>query len=216
MKKVFLIPIGILLLTSLACSLPSFLGKNNETGSNILFSDDFTSAESGWDQYSTADGVVEYAGGSYHILVTTSEIMLWGNPGQNFQNDTLIAVDITKSSGPDDNAMGIICRYQDVDNFYIFLISSDGYAGIGRYLHNTFTILSGESMESTSAIHQGAATNHVEAACIGSDLTLAVNGTQVASAADDSFSGGDVGLFAKSFGEGGVDILFDNLVVNEP
>jgi hypothetical protein len=112
--------------------------------------------------------------------------------------------------------MGIICRYQDFDNFYLFMISSDGFAGIARYMNNTFSMLSGESMEQSDAINQGAKTNHVEAGCIGNDLVLLVNGTQIATASDTSFSGGDVGLFAKSFNEGGVDILFDNLVVSKP
>ncbi len=216
MNKLFLIPAGILLLINQACTLPSLPGQSNGAETNVLFSDDFSAASSGWDEYSDSDGSVAYAGGGYRIQVASTEMMLWGNPAQDFQNDVRIAVDVTQSDGPDDNAMGIICRYQDVDNFYLFMISSDGFAGIARYMNNTFTMLSGESMEQSDAINQGAMTNHVEAGCIGDDLTLLVNGTQIATASDVSFSGGDVGLFAKSFSEGGVDILFDNLVVSKP
>lgn len=216
MHKMFFLPVGILLLISLACTLPSLSGQNNGAKTDVLFSDDFSAAGSGWDEYSDSDGIVEYAGGGYHIQVASTGMMLWGNPVQDFQNDVRIAVDVTKNDGPDDNAMGIICRYQDVDNFYMFMISSDGFAGIARYMNNTFSMLSGESMELSDAINLGATTNHVEAGCIGNDLTLLVNGTQIATTSDSSFSGGDVGLFAKSFNEGGVDILFDNLVVSKP
>jgi len=216
MNKKLLIPLAVLLVVSLACTLPSIPGLNNGGDTNTLFSDDFSDDGSGWDEYTNSDGSVAYSNGAYHIIVTTTDMMLWGNPYQDFQNDVRVAVDVTKSGGPDDNALGILCRYQDVDNFYLLIISSDGYAGIAMYKADEFTMLSGDYMDTSEAIVQGAASNHIEATCIGTTLTLLVNGTQVATATDATFSGGDVGLFAKSFSEGNVDILFDNLVVSKP
>jgi hypothetical protein len=220
MHKKLLIPVAVLVLVTLACTLPRLPGGGTSTATggdpNMLFTDDFSDSGSGWDVYNDANGDVSYAGGGYRILVTTTDMMLWGNPYQSFQNDVRIKVEAAKSSGPDDNALGIICRYQDVDNFYMFIISSDGYAGIAMYKNNEFSMLSGESMDLSAAINLGAATNQIEVTCIGSTLTLLVNGTQAATATDVSFSGGDVGLFAKSFSEANVEILFDNLVVSKP
>ena len=34
---------------------------------------------------------------------------------------------------PDNNAYGVICRYTDLQNFYVFLVSADGYYAIGKY-----------------------------------------------------------------------------------
>ncbi|MBI4732591.1 MAG: hypothetical protein HY781_10820 [Chloroflexi bacterium] len=216
MNKKLILPLAILVLATLACTLPSLPGADPDGDPNTLFTDDFSDTGSGWDVYSDSSGSVDYAGDGYRILVTATDLLLWGNPYQDFQNDLRIAVDATKSGGPDDNALGVICRYQDVDNFYLFIISSDGYAGIAMYKNNEFSLLSGEFMDLSDAVNQGATTNHIEATCIGSTLTLLVNGTQAATATDASFSGGDVGLFAKSFSEGNVDILFDNLVVSKP
>ena len=127
-------------------------------------------------------------------------------------------MDATKIGGPDDNAFGVQCRYQDVDNFYFFYISSDGYAGIGINKAGTKTIISSSdgNMVSDSNINQGAATNHLRADCIGSTLTLYVNGTQIATATDSTFTGGDVGLMAATFSVGGADILFTNFFVYKP
>jgi hypothetical protein len=220
MRTKLLVPLTILVLAALACTLPSLPGSDKPTATssdpNLLFSDDFSDTGSGWDVNSASDGSTGYASGAYRVVVTTTDMMLWGNPYQTFQNDVRIAVDATKSGGPDDNALGILCRYQDVDNFYLLMISSDGYTGIGMFKNAEFTMLSGEYMDTSTAIKQGAATNHLEANCIGSTLTLLVNGTQTVTATDASFSGGDVGLFAKTFSEGNVDILFDNLVVRKP
>ena len=127
-------------------------------------------------------------------------------------------MDATKIGGPDDNAFGVLCRYQDVDNYYYFYISSDGYAGIGIDNAGTKTVISSSdgNLAPDSGINQGAATNHIRADCIGNTLTLYVNGSQVASATDSSFSGGDVGLVAKTFSAAGTDIMFDNFFVYKP
>jgi hypothetical protein len=45
---------------------------------------------------------------------------------------------------------------------------------------------------------------------------LYVNGSQVATATDSSFSGGMVGLSSASYDTAGTDILFDNFFVYRP
>ena len=129
-----------------------------------------------------------------------------------------IEVDATKIGGPDDNAFGVQCHYQDVDNYYFFYISSDGYTGIGIDNAATKTIISSSdgNLVSNSNILQGAVTNHIRADCIGSSLTLYANGAQIASATDSTFTGGDVGLIAKTFSTAGTDILFQNFFVYQP
>jgi hypothetical protein len=65
-------------------------------------------------------------------------------------------------------------------------------------------------------INQGSATNHIRADCVGSNLTLYANGSEIASASDSSFTGGDVGLIARTYDTAGTDILFTNFVVSKP
>jgi len=148
-------------------------------------------------------------------LVDAANTDVWTNPGLNF-DDVIVEVDATKVDGPDDNDFGVICRYQDVDNFYFFLISSDGYYGIGRVVNDEQILIGKDQLYPDEAIHQGEEINHIRADCVGSSLTLHVNGVELAEVQDDSFVSGDVGLLAGTFDQPGTDILFDNFVVKKP
>jgi len=220
MVKKILIPALVLLVVTLACALPSLpgadTGDDTTTDSNTLLTEDFSDTESGWYVFTDSDGRYAYSDGGYKILVTTTDLMLYATSPQDFQSDVHVEVDATKAGGPDDNAFGLICRAEDLDNFYWFAISSDGYAGIGSNENADLYILSGEYLEESDAVYLGEATNHIAADCVGSTLTLFVNGSEVVSVTDTSFSGGSVGLFAKAYTEMGVEIIFDNLLVTKP
>jgi hypothetical protein len=223
-KKAFF-ALAVLVLVVSACTTtpvtnptaqPTAGGGDN--GQQILFQDDFSNANSGWDRSKFDSSSSDYANGGYRINVVPPHTILYAEPHQSFQNDVRIEVDASKSGGPDDNAFGVICRYQDLDNYYYFYISSDGHVGIYISKAGTKTILSSSdgNMTSTSSINQGAATNHLRVDCIGNALTLFVNGTQVATVTDSTFTGGDVGLIARTFNDGGTDILFKNFFVYKP
>jgi len=185
---------------------------------SVLFHDDFSNPSSGWDQTTVSDGSTDYANGGYRILVNTVNLSMWANPGQNFQNDVRIEVDATKSAGPDNNGFGVICRYTDKDNFYKFVVTNDGYAGISQVSNGNVTVISSPDgkIQTVNNINKGAASNHIRADCIGNTLTLYVNGNQVATASVSSSSGGDAGLFAQTYDTGGVDILFHDFAVTAP
>lgn len=179
----------------------------------VQFQDDFSNPGSGWDTNQDSNGSTDYSNGSFRIKVTNTSYLLWANPNQSLQNDISINVDATKAGGPDDNKFGVICRYQDSDNFYYLFITSDGYAGISMFKNNEQIWLTGDALIPSDAINQGAATNSIRADCAGSTLTLYANNQQIASVTDSSFSGGDVGLIAGTYETSGVDILFDNFMV---
>ncbi len=219
MKKVFAI-LAVLVLVALACSLSPVStpagGGGGGQASNVLFSDDFSNTNSGWDQRQDTNYVSDYANGGYRLYVNDTDYDIWANPSKSFPGDVRVEVDATKAGGPDDNDFGLICRYQDTDNFYFFLISSDGYAAIGKYEGGSQQLISSDNMVKVEGITLGAATNHIRADCIGSDLKLYVNGNPVVTATDSSFTSGDVGLMAGTFSEPGTDILFDNFYVYKP
>lgn len=225
MKKALLV-IGVLVAATMACSLlspkvdptgnPPIQIQPPVQGQNALFSDDFSNSSSGWDQVNEDFKITDYANGSYRMWLSETQYDIWANPAQSFSGPVNIEVDVKKVAGPDDNDFGIICNYQDVDNYYAGLVSSDGYAVILKRQDGTSNYISSEQMESVSGINSGSANNHLRFECNNGDLTLYANGNQVAYVYDSSFSGGDVGLQVGTFDEGGVDILFDNFVVTEP
>ena len=231
MKKTLLPLLFALLFTTLACSVftgpvvsddpvaPEAPAAPAPVESNILFQDDFSDPNSGWDRADWADGLTDYGNGVYRMILKIPSYDIWANPGRNFEGDIRVEADATKVSGEDDNDYGLICRYSgapETPNYYYAIISSDGYAVIGKVTGGSTEYLSSEEMLPTDAIKQGTTTNHIQMDCIGSTLTLSVNGQQVTSTSDASFTSGDVGFLAGTFDIPSAEIHFDNLVVRRP
>ena len=183
----------------------------------VLFSDDFSSNNSGWTQVlDSTDFKTNYKDGAYQIQVNKARSNAWGNPGALNFTDVRVEVDATKSSGSDDNDFGIICRYQDPTNFYFAVVSSDGFYGIIKMSDGIYNLIGHEELESSDQIKLGAETNHLRFDCVGSTLTLYVNDTQIDQQVDEQFTTGNVGLIAGTYDETGTEILFDNFYVYQP
>lgn len=207
--------IAILLAIS-ACSLPNFgTDEGEQPTSSVLFQDDFSDPLSGWDRIEEAEGVTDYYDGKYRIYVGATNTDVWANPGLEF-TDSFIEVEAMKAGGDNNNDFGVICRYQDGENFYFFVISSDGYYGIGKLSGGAQMLIGTQSMPPSEVILQGEGTNHIRAGCVGSTLTLIVNGETLAEYEDTEFTSGDVGLLAGSFINPGTEIYFDNFQVLHP
>ena len=217
----FFLVITVLAVAALACQATS--SGDDATApevsipqTEVLFNEDFSNSNSGWDDIEDEEGITGYRDGGYRILINKTDWYFWSTAGKNF-TDVVIDVEATKSGGPDNNEFGIICRYVDQDNFYIFSISSDGYYGISKFVDGDQSGVGMEDMQfNDKVIKLGAATNKLRATCNTDSLKFEVNGQVLADVKDSSLTSGDVGLIASTFDEVGVNILFDNFVVTKP
>lgn len=190
------------------------LGAGLDPG-QVIFQDDFSRPTSGWDRYHDTTYLSDYSDGAYRIHVLTPNTDAWANPDLNL-SDVRIEVDASKAAGPDNNVFGVLCRYQDSRNFYFFLASSDGYAGIGVYKDGRRRLLSDKSLLPSPAVHRGQGSNHLRADCVGYRLTLYVNGQLVAESQAAEWPSGDIGLIAGTYDLPGADVVFDNFSVLQP
>lgn len=216
MQKKLIPLLFLLLLATLACSVFSDTAPADE---NILFQDDFSESNSGWDSAEWEDGFTGYSDGVYRMQVKVPSYDIWANPSKSFDGDVRVEVDATKIGGENDNNFGLICRYSgavDAPNFYYFNISSDGYAVIGKVSEGDQEYISSEQMVPSDAVSQGNVSNKLRADCIGSTLTFYVNGQEVATATDTAYTSGDVGLMAGTFDVSSTEIDFDNFLVSKP
>lgn len=197
----------------LACGLSAPEGQEAVPG-KVVFTDDFSDPKSGWNQVVAADGETTYADGVFRILVNAPNMDIWARPRLDLR-DARIEVDTIKVGGDRNNRFGIICRLQGV-NFYTFMISSDGYFGIGKVKDEIYELVGMSSLQPSEAIQVGSAANHLRADCIGNRLSFYVNGALLAEVQDDDLASGDIGLIAGSYGTTGVDIRFDNFIVSTP
>jgi hypothetical protein len=189
--------------------------SSSEAGGNVLLEDDFSSSNSGWEVGEFVDGAVGYGNGYYFIRSTDPSMTIWGVAGQNY-TDVIIDVDATQdSAGPENNNdYGAACRVQENGDGYYLLISGDGYYSIFKGAGDSFIPL--VDWEESGDINQDNAKNHIQASCIGSDLVLIINGKELASASDSTFSSGDIAMTATTYEDQPVEVHFDNVVVTRP
>ncbi len=183
-------------------------------GEQLPWSDDFSDPASGWQAELDASAEVRCCEGVMRLLVKVPNRLAWASAGREF-SDFHLAVEATQVAGPDDNEYGVLVRMRDADHFYRFSISGDGYYLVSKYDGGAWEVLNGD-WTSSAAIHLGAVTNLLEVVCQSATMTFLVNGVTLAQVEDGSYSRGDVGLYAGSFFEPGVEIHFDNLTVTEP
>ncbi len=188
-----------------------------EAGALLLDKFDGTQ-ECGWALYNRGGTVVGIEEEALRLSTSQPGQIWWTNPGRQF-DDVIITVDARQVDGPNDNAFGVICRYQNEENFYLFLISGDGYYMIGKYQSgsNQIQYLTGAGeFVASDVINQGVAINQIRASCVGNQLTLSVNGIQLDSVTDPTFVTGDVGIGASTFEPGTAVIEFDDFRVLAP
>ena len=198
-----------LLITSCAPSTPVATPPSG----TVLFQDEFDTNTTGWDRLANDGGIMDYFEGGYRILVLMPGLNFWSTPEKNY-SAVRVEADVLKLSGPDENRMGLMCRYEN-GNYYFFIISNDGYYGIGKFI-NGQTILLGQNEMQMNPIIQPNMINHLRADCIGSTLTFYVNFTQIASVQDAGLKTGDIGMLAGTFSQPGTDVSFDNFVALQP
>jgi hypothetical protein len=213
--SIFLLSFLVIFVLGACTPLLELAGVNSVNGENTpFFMDDFSDHQNGWKLTIQDEGIVQYDGDAIRMLIKNPETELWSNPGISI-DDSSINVDAEKIGGPDNNLFGLICRYQDADNFYAFLASSDGYYAIVKNISGERIILSSDSFEPSGFIQKGASNNHLRADCVDKTLTMYVNWEKVDEVADIDLSSGDVGIISGTFNEPGTDIKFDNFIVIE-
>lgn len=221
MKRVYrflflIISVGLIV----GCS--TLVGGTQESQCNddgMLFFDDFSGEQScGWVLYDDLGGSVTLGEGVLQVSSKEKEQFWWTNPGRDF-SDVEVNVEVEQKSGPDDNAYGLICRYQSPENFYMFLISGDGYYAIGKFQTGSNQIIyltEGGEYIFSEVINRGAAPNDIRARCVGNELSLTVNGILLATVTDPTFVKGDVGVGVTTFQPGTAVVEFDNFRVLGP
>jgi hypothetical protein len=103
-----------------------------------------------------------------------SDEVVWSTLSRKF-NDIDLRVTTQQISGPvDQSQYGVIFRYRDKMNFYIFRISSDGYYLLAEVKDGVQEKISDWGV--SEAIHQGRVPNEVRVVARGDEFRFFVNG----------------------------------------
>ena len=134
---------------------------------------------------------------------------------QRYFTDFILEVETWLVGGTDYNWHMVYCRWMGEGNYYGLDISADGYYEILKFVNGNRIVL--VSPTYSSYINQGVgAVNLIHIECIGSDLSLSVNGHLLEEVTDTTFTGGDIVLGANALAGTFTEVAFDNIVVSEP
>lgn len=179
-----------------------------DTG-RLAFSDDF-STPGLWYSEISPDFRIEYVDQEYRILNRFAHSYVSSIRSFNIP-EVHAEVDANLVGGPESGYFGVVCRWQDINNFYAAVISGNGSTGIVRVQDGQVTFLN----EGTSDFDP-AGWNRVGANCVGSTLTLFVNGESVLQATDAVFSSGFIGVMVGTRSSANTDVHFDNFTAYRP
>lgn len=154
--------------------------------------------------------------GKYFIETTNQRGAgyLWGI-GANYPPLKNVVVDVETQTleGTQDNWFGVMCRVDENDGGYVFLISADGFWAIARAEKGRLSFL--ENWRESDSIRKGHnQTNDLRVYCVEDYLALYVNGDFVGDHENKRFNHvGAVGLLAGGQRNDRIVISFDNLKV---
>jgi hypothetical protein len=166
------------------------------------YTEDFSNSSSGWDEESTSDYASSYnSSGFYTLGVKQPNYYLVSIAPDHFARPLKdIILNVRAQPGQMNNGdYGVICRYQDIDNFYMAAINGKQFS-IGKLVNGEWTYLTDpnwQDMLVTTTDAEGY--NTIGFSCINSFLVLEVNGMGAAHVTDDTFTTGDAGLIVWSY-----------------
>jgi hypothetical protein len=161
------------------------------------FQDDFSRPDSGWMVTSTQDADAGYNPQEFYEMgVKQPNTYLVALAPDNFADpvkNVLLSVRAQPALG-DTGEYGLVCRYQDNDNFYLAGISGNQFY-IGKQVNGQWIYLTSpkwQTLPDSTPDAQGYQLMNMS--CTDSFIVLEVNGIGAAHVTDNEFSSGQVGL----------------------
>ena len=179
----------------------------------LVASDDFSDPTTGWPNMpSWSNGFYyRYESGKYAVEIQPGdEMWLFATYPSLDLTSSRAEADLTVASGDINSGVGLLLRYQDNNDFYLFEIDGAGNFDSFRRVQGTWT---DSGWTSSSAFNPMGQSNHVVFAASGNKLSAWINGTLVLSVTDSSLSHGSAGFYAEALGSVPIKATIDNLKV---
>ncbi|MBC7878020.1 MAG: serine/threonine protein kinase [Anaerolineales bacterium] len=184
------------------------------TQATVLYADDFSDPLSGWPTVQNTQGGYGYLQDGYHIYVNEVQGVFWAKTNRQDGNVS-IHVDARPVAEGMNGYYGLLCRLQDDQNFYYFVIRSNGDYNIGKYKNAEFQPLFSEVWRQSNIINLGSQTNRLQANCAGNRLSFYVNNILLGEVTDADFTSGFSGLIAANLDTQPFEVVFNNFLITE-
>lgn len=186
---------------------------------DVLLIDDFSSAQ--WGTRTDADSSVEYASETLQMIIFAKNHFVWSTPpnNQDYQN---IHMEVTVINNDTDSttAFGLMCNQQagEDSSFYYFAMTPAGEYTIAKAAAGQTDVFltNNDEWASSDLITKNASSYRVGADCRNGNLTLYVDGQQITSISDSTYTGGRVAVFTWSGEEvASANVSFDDFAMTE-
>ncbi len=174
----------------------------------LLF-DDFSDPFAGFGIKADEDGGVSYENETL-LFTSRRNGVFWFSLSERLNvADVMVTVAAAFQDGVTNVDMGIICRWQDVDNFVALTVNPAGSATIWERVNGEITVLA----EGVAAAISPGQTVQLQATCQEENVALSRDGASLLSATTDSLEAGDVALLTRQRVEGELTVSFDEIRV---
>ncbi len=178
-----------------------------ECESPPLFTDDFDDPSSGWPEEEGTCGYLTELGEYFVAFQDTNSVRPVVNPRFQPPADFCYQIVAQPVEGPEHLPYGLVFRYQDDQNFYAFVVNSMGMYALYLRQNGEYTPII--PFQPSPTIYQGASANLLQVIVRGTSIELYANGQLLAAVEDETFTRGEIGLYAGP----GLYVRFDDLEI---
>ena len=194
---------------------------SSNSNSDVLYEDDFSAgSRTQWGTGTDADSSVEYVDDALNIQLFTGNYVVWTYPNEEQYENIHMDVTVLNNGTDEDTAFGFFCykQWPIDDSRYYFAVTPGGEYVIAKAaLAVDDEVLTNNGQWTTSdRITKNASSYRIGADCGNGTLTLYVDGQQIDSVSDTTYTSGGIALFAWS-GEtvNEVNVSFDDFLMTE-
>jgi hypothetical protein len=206
------------LLSSLFAACSQSTAGPTAPGADVLFSEDFVAGEAnGWQTESDDLGYTAVVNEQMVIEVSAPNVLQYVTLEEPLFDDFILEVDVTQLAGPAEGSYGVLFRMSNPGQFYRFDLTGNGLYIIERRNGDGTWARLVDDWVPSPAIRQGLnSTNRVRVAAVGPSLFFYINDQLVQQLTDQTHLSGQIALDAGTFGQPGLQVAFDNLIIRQP
>ncbi len=181
----------------------------------VLFRDEFVVGQSGnWITEGDVVGKTAVIEERLLIQIDQPNTLQFATLEDPLFTDFDLTVDARLLAGDVASSYGVLFRMQDLQQFYRFEVTGTGLYVIERRNVDGTWLRFVQDWTASPALNQGlTTTNQLRVVAYGSLLTFYANGILLQQVQDSQFKAGAIALDAGTFGQGGLQVVFDNVVV---
>lgn len=214
--------VACLVSTALACqAVTGGAGGDTVTpevpAPNVILNDDFSVIQ--WGTGTDADSSVEYVDNALQMIVHTKNYFVWSTPDDQTYQNVHMETTVINNGTDSTTAFGFMCNMQSNDaDFYYFAMTPAGEYAIAKTVEgeSDLFLTNDDQWAASDEIIKDAPSYRVGVDCGDGSLALFVDGQQIASVSDSSYTSGGVGLFTWSGEEAtSTNVSFDDFVMTQ-